>query len=306
MKKIIILIITILLILISLIAYNNIFNITDLADFRPFTSGNNVIIAEKSTLKISTNLPTINASSAFYPLSASIVESIYNKDSYSNELNYVSTSQAYEKIINNQIDGIIVTEPSEEQKQMIENSNVNLKFVPFAKDALVFYINSNVNISSLTIDEIKKIYLGEISNWNEVNREDSEIITYQLEKNNGSQTCFETIVKDNSINKRHIEVNDMGKIIKKAALNKNSISYAYNSFYTSVFNSSKLKLVNINQIEPSKENIISGKYPLMYDLYFVYDTNNSNENLKLIEEWLLSEQGQNLVKDMGFQPIKNN
>ena len=98
----------------------------------------------------------------------------------------------------------------------------------------------------------------------------------------------------------------MGKIIKKAALNKNSISYAYNSFYTSVFNSSKLKLVNINQIEPSKENIISGKYPLMYDLYFVYDTNNSNENLKLIEEWLLSEQGQNLVKDMGFQPIKNN
>ena len=44
----------------------------------------------------------------------------------------------------------------------------------------------------------------------------------------------------------------------------------------------------------------------MYDLYFVYDTNNSNENLKLIEEWLLSEQGQNLVKDMGFQPIKNN
>ena len=194
----------------------------------------------------------------------------------------------------------------EEQKQMIENSNVNLKFVPFAKDALVFYINSNVNISSLTIDEIKKIYLGEISNWNEVNGEDSEIITYQLEKNNGSQTCFETIVKDNSINKRHIEVNDMGKIIKKAALNKNSISYAYNSFYTSVFNSSKLKLVNINQIEPSKENIISGKYPLMYDLYFVYDTNNSNENLKLIEEWLLSEQGQNLVKDMGFQPIKNN
>ena len=79
-----------------------------------------------------------------------------------------------------------------------------------------------------------------MSNWNEVNGEDSEIITYQLEKNNGSQTCFETIVKDNSINKRHIEVNDMGKIIKKAALNKNSISYAYNSFYTSVF------LVNIH------------------------------------------------------------
>ena len=89
-----------------------------------------------------------------------------------------------------------------------------------------------------------------------------------------------------------------------AALNKNSIGYAFNSFYGNVFNSSKLKLVNINQVEPNKENIVSGKYPLMFNLYFVYDENNPNKNLKIIEDWLLSEQGQNLVKDMGFQPIK--
>lgn len=304
MKKIILLIIILFLILIVLILYKSIFNITDLSDFQPFiNNAENVVRIKESTLKINTNLPTIDASVSFYPLASSIVEIIYDKKNYSNELNYVSTSLAYEKIINNQVDAVIVSEPSEEQKQMIENSNVNLKFVPFAREALIFYINNHNSVKSLTIEEIRKIYLGQINSWQEINGIDKNIITYQLEKNNGSQTCFETIVKDNIVDERHIEVNDMGKIIKKVALNKNSIGYAFNSFYSNVFNSSKLKLVNVNQVEPNKENIVSGKYPLMYDLYFVYDENNPNKNLKLIEEWLLSEQGQNLVKDMGFQSI---
>lgn len=304
MKKIILLMIILSLILVGLILYKSIFNITDLSDFQPFINNtDNVIIVKESALKINTNLPTINASVSFYPLAASIVRSIYDKNSYNNDLKYVSTSLAYEKIINNQVDGIIVSQPSEEQKQRLEESNVNLRFVPFAREALIFYINNNNNVNSLTIEEIKKIYFGQISNWHEINGADKNITTYQLEKNNGSQTCFETIVKDNIIDKKHIEVNDMGKIIKKVVLNKDSIGYAFNSFYESVFNSSKLKLVNVNQVEPSRKNIVSGKYPLMYDLYFVYDENNPNKNLKLIEEWLLSEQGQNLVKDMGFQSI---
>ena len=77
----------------------------------------------------------------------------------------------------------------------------------------------------------------------------------------------------------------MGKIIKKAALNKNSISYAYNSFYTSAFNSSKLKLVNINQIEPSKENIISGKKSNSY--FFTWGSFSQIENTVLLPFVLL-------------------
>ena len=304
MKKIILLIIIISLILIGLILYKSIFNINNLSDFQPFINNTeNVVIIKETTLKINTNLPTIDASVSFYPLASSIVENIYDKNSYSNELNYVSTSLAYEKIINNQVDAVIVSKPSEEQKQMIEESNVKLKFVPFAKEALIFYISNNNSVNSLTIEEIRKTYLGQINSWQAINGVDTNIVTYQLEKNNGSQTCFETIVKDNIIDKSHIEVNDMGKIIKKVVLNKNSIGYAFNSFYSNIFNSSKLKLVNVTQLEPSRENIVSGKYPLMYDLYFVYDENNPNKNLKLIEEWLLSEQGQNLVKDMGFQQV---
>lgn len=69
------------IILIGLILYKSIFNITDLSDFQPFINNtDNVIIVKESALKINTNLPTINASVSFYPLAASIVRSIYDKN----------------------------------------------------------------------------------------------------------------------------------------------------------------------------------------------------------------------------------
>ena len=97
----------------------------------------------------------------------------------------------------------------------------------------------------------------------------------------------------------------MGKIIDNAANHNGSIGYAFNSFYTRMHNNKKLKLININEIEPSKENITSGKYPLMFDVYFVYKNNNSNSNIPILLDYLLSSQGQDLIKNNGLQPIEN-
>ena len=244
------------------------------------------LIFHKNIIK--ENLPTIDASVAFYPLASKIVENIYWSESYTNELNWVSTAEAYENIVNGKVDAVIVSEPSKEQIELIKNSNKNLKFIPFTKEALVFYVNMKNNINSLTIEEIQKIYLGEY---------DKNITTYQLEKNNGSQTCFENIVENNIIDEKHIEIKDMITIIKSVVYDKNSIAYAFNSFYTKVCNSPKLKLISINGVEPTKENILTKKYPLLYDVYFIYDEENLNPNLKTIENWLLSEEGQEVIKN---------
>ena len=138
----------------------------------------------------------------------------------------------------------MVTSPSENQQKMIEQSNMNLNFISIAKEALIFYTWKQNTINSLTIEDISKIYTDQITNWNELYDNGSNIKTYQLAKGNGSQTCFENIVINNNIdNKNHFEVNDMGTIIDKVARNKNSIGYAFNSFYTKIYNNSKLKLL---------------------------------------------------------------
>ena len=283
---------------------NNISNITPLSKYKPFD------IEYKNgyidTIKVSSNLPKIDVATAFYPLASSIVQSIYDEKSYNNELLYTSTSTAYKDLLDGKVDIFIVTSPSENQQKMIEQSNMNVKFIPIAKEALIFYTWKQNTINSLTIEDINKIYKNQITNWKELYGNDSDIKTYQLAKENGSQTCFENIVRNNNIdNKNHFEVNDMGTIIDKVAWNKSSIGYAFNSFYTKIYNNSKLKLLCINQIEPNAENIIVGRYPLMYDVYFVYNENNNNSNISNILDWILSEQGQKLVQYMELQSLKN-
>lgn len=283
---------------------NNTSNITPLSKYKPFDSEYKNLYVD--AIKISSNLPKINVATAFYSLASSIVQNIYDESSYNNELLYTSTSIAYENLLTKKVDVIIVTSPSENQQKMIEQSNMNLKFIPIAKEALIFYTWKQNTINSLTIEDINKIYTNQITNWKELYGNDSDIKTYQLAKDNGSQTCFENIVRNNNIdNKNHFEVNDMGTIINKVAWNKNSIGYAFNSFYKKIYNNSKLKLLYINQIEPNTENIVLGRYPLMYDVYFVYNENNNNSNILNILNWILSEQGQKLVQYMGLQPIKN-
>ena len=92
-------------------------------------------------------------------------------------------------------------------------------------------------------------------------------------------------------------------IIKEVIYNKNSIAYAFNSFYMQQFNSSNLRLLCIDGVEPTKENIICGKYPLMYEIYLIYDANAVNENVLELEKWILSEEGQDICENMGFQTI---
>lgn len=290
MKRIVLVVVCcvmLILLVIIQIFYQASFTITPLNNFQPFLTQSSQDSLNKNIIK--ENLPIIDASVAFYPLASKIVENIYSSENYTNELNWVSTAEAYENIVNGKVDAIIVSQPSREQIDLIKNSNKNFKFVPFAKEALIFYVNEKNSINSLTVEEIQKIYLGEYN---------KNITTYQLEKNNGSQTCFETIVENNTIDKKHIEIKDMVTIIKSVVYDQNSIAYAFNSFYTKVCNSSKLKLISINGVEPTKENIITEKYPLLYDVYFVYDEENSNQNLKIIEEWLLSEEGQELIKNL--------
>ena len=221
---------------------NNISNITPLSKYKPFDSEYENLYID--TIKVSSNLPKVEDATTFYPLASSIVQSIYDENSYNNELSYTSTFTAYKDLLDGKVDIIMVTSPSENQQKMIEQSNMNLNFISIAKEALIFYTWKQNTINSLTIEDISKIYTDQITNWNELYDNGSNIKTYQLAKGNGGQTCFENIVINNNIdNKNHFEVNDMGTIIDKVARNKNSIGYAFNSFYTKIYNNSKLKLL---------------------------------------------------------------
>lgn len=282
MKK---LLISLLLILIAIFLSFNIYKFLIIQEFRKYEpfSKNNVLFKQEQSIKIKDDLPKIEAASAFYPFAANLVQNIYSEDSYSKELlKMVSTSQAFEDIINGKTDIIIATEPSDEQKEMIKKSNIKLNFKTIYMEPLVILLNKDNITNNLSIDQIQDIYYNNKSNWN----------TYQLEKNNGSQTCFESIVKNNELGKNHYEINTMPKIIDKIALDKNGIGYAFYSYYSKMHKNNNAKIINVNNKE--FKNI---DYPLLFEVYLIYKTDN-NENISKIVNWLETEEGQEFTKNI--------
>ncbi len=283
MKKLLIWLLVILIAILLLFYVYTIFNNQNISIFEPF-SKNNVLFKQEQSIKIKDNLPKIEAASAFYPFTANFVQNIYSKNAYSKELlQMVSTSQSFADIISGKTDIIIATEPSDEQKEMIKRSNVNLEFKTIYLEPLVILLNKDNSIDNLSIEQIQDIYYGSNSSWN----------TYQLEKNNGSQTCFESIVKNNELGKNHYEINTMPKIIDKIALDKKGIGYAFYSYYSKMHINNNAKIINVNNKE-----IKDVDYPLLFEVYLIYRTDNNNENISKIVNWLETEEGQEFIKNI--------
>ncbi len=81
-----------------------------------------------------------------------------------------------------------------------------------------------------------------------------------------------------------------------------ALGYSYRYYATTMYANEDVKLLSINGIEPSTENIQNGSYPFVGDFYAV--TNGEPEgNTKLLIEWILSEQGQELIEQTGYTPL---
>ena len=110
-------------------------------------------------------LPRIDASLATQPLVSAAVKNFTGEDIKDEDLNYSNTHPGYVKLINGEKDIIVVTEPSEEELAYAKEKGVELEVIPVVKEGFVFYVNGKNKVNSLTLEQIQKIYSGEITNW---------------------------------------------------------------------------------------------------------------------------------------------
>ena len=95
------------------------------------------------------------------------------------------THAAYQNLLDEKKDIIFVTEPSDEAQRLFDEANVDIDVIPIAKDAFVLFVNSNNPVKSLTQQQLRDIYAGDITNWKDIGGEDIEIIPYQRGETSG-------------------------------------------------------------------------------------------------------------------------
>jgi phosphate transport system substrate-binding protein len=300
-------------------AYHNSFETlgdheVDLRQYEPFAEGSKVVtLDEESALQLKKPLPRLDGATALYPVYAAFVQATYPEKQYpvygerESEVIVSKTPNAYQNLINGEVDIIFAAGPSDRQLKDAERRGVELNLTPIGREAFVFFVNAKNPVEGLTIEQIQKIYAGDITNWSEVGGEDDKIRAFQRPDDSGSQTALEKMMGDIPLMDPPKEdvVAGMGGIIEQTANYRNypdAIGYSFRYFSMDMARNDAIRHLKINGVAPTKETIRSGEYP-MADEFYAITAGSDNPNIQPFINWILSEQGQYLIEQTGYVPL---
>ncbi|MBR3694066.1 MAG: substrate-binding domain-containing protein, partial [Erysipelotrichales bacterium] len=183
------------------------------------------------------------------------------------------------------------------------------EYTPIGNEAFVFFVHKDNPITSLTSQQIKDIYSGKITNWKEVGGRNEEIAAFQRNEGSGSQSMLQRFMGDTPIMEAPTElVNTMMSGIIEQVSNyrskSNSIGFSFRYYVEGIIQNPDIKMIAIDGIQPTAENIKNGKYPIVTPIYAVTYEENTNENVDLLLEWILSEEGQYILEETGYVGIQ--
>lgn len=285
----------------------------DISKYEPFSQfGKVTTLKEKATLQLTEDLPKLDGATALYPLYAAIAEATYPEKSYpsyDSEVMVSTTPYAYENLFSGKVDMIFAAAPSASQKKTAEQKGLELTMTPIGREAFVFFVNQKNPVNNLTVDQITDIYMGKVTNWEQLGGKDDTIRAFQRPEDSGSQSALQSLMKGMPMMKPPSEdiVTGMGGIISEVSQYrnyKNAIGFTFRFYSTEMVDNDQIKLLEINGVAPTKENIRADIYPIASEFYIV-TAGTENPNVEPLIEWILSEQGQALVEKVGYVPNKN-
>jgi phosphate transport system substrate-binding protein len=202
---------------------------------------------------------------------------------------------------------LVARAPSEDELALAKSMGVALNVNAVALDAFVLILNVNNSVDNLTIEQIREIYTGNITNWQEVGEPNAPINAYQREPNSGSQELMEALVMKGlkMVSAPEMVLITMISIINKVELDPWSIGYTVYFYEEFMARRDAIKLCAINGIKPNYENIFQRRYDLTAPVYAVIRTNlDKSSNAYLLWQWLDTAIGQQVVASSGYIPAK--
>lgn len=218
------------------------------------------------------------------------------------------TKEAYRKIVDGEADIIFVAGPSKEQEEYAKEKGVELIYTPIGKEAFVFFVNSKNPIEDLSVEQIQSIYSSQTTNWKALGiKKLGEIKAFQRAEGSGSQTALQKLMaeKELMIPPQEDVIDLMGGIIDRTADYKNfknAIGFSFRFYSTEMVKNNQIRLLSLNGIAPTLENIENGTYPITSEFYAV-SRKDGTENTKRIIEWLSTKDAQKIIEQVGYTPL---
>ena len=258
------------------------------------------------------NFPRLNGSTATVPLGQAIASVLLgeSREEVADLIQFSKTTQSFRALMYGSADLLISAEPAESIGQEKEEAGFEWEMEPFAVDGLVFLVNADNPVDSLTVEQIQKIYTGEITNWSQVGGDDLDIVPFQRNAEAGSQTAMlKLVMKDLPMMDPPADYvqGEMGSLIQAvAAYDGTPAAIGYTVYYyaNDMKMADGLKILAVDGVEPNADTIRGGSYPFLNNYYVLTAAGlPKNDPARILYDWILSEEGQRLVAHEGYVSV---
>jgi len=192
----------------------------------------------------------------------------------------------------------------EEKKSVKQQRQADAVEIPVALDALAVYLNNDNPLEHLDMEQVARMFRGEITNWKEVGGKDAPIVLYGRENNSGTYVFFkEHVLKNADYAEKYQALPGTAAVINAVQKDPGGIGYGGIGYAKDVKTIAIAKDASAMPIAPSMENVLNNSYPLSRQLFW-YTAGPPAGQVKDFVDWVLGPEGQKVVTEVGYYPLK--
>lgn len=305
-----------------------------LAEYEPFAGDTKAVsLEEPASLRMTREAAArlrLDGATALYPVYAAFVRAVYppeldcslkSSPFYQGgqaQVQCSGTVYAYQALIDGNVDMIFAAGPSKAQMEAAEQAGVELHLTPIGREAFVFFVNSANPVRGLTVEQVRGIYSGAITNWGEVGGWNQRIRPFQRAENSGSQTSLQRLMGDTPLMEpekwERDVISAMDGIIREVGTSyrnyRSAIGFSFRFYAAEMIADNRIRLLALDGVEPTRENIQNGSYPIASEFYAITASpvgrpapEETDPDLAAFLEWILSEEGQEIVDRTGYVAV---
>jgi len=230
------------------------------------------------------------------------------EDFFGEKVKSSQTHGAFMNLIDGNADIILTHRTiSDDEKLHADSVEVTLIETPIALDAFVFVVNKNNPVKSLTINQVQKIYTGEIINWSQVGGNNASIKVFTRPRNSGSEEVLRELVMDSlePADFPESSIGGMSQVFGEILNNEDGICYTFNNYkdLQARVPDSEVPKLAINGIFPNKNTVKNRSYPFISEVHVAIRSDLDHKTMAYkLYEWLQSENAKSTITECGFIP----
>ena len=256
------------------------------------------------------DFPVMDSSTARKPLVQNIYRFFCLDTGYGGAEPLCSTTHgAWLNIADRKADIALLAAPTEEEQAYLKEQGVEVEMKLYGGDGLVFIGNNACGVTNLTLDQVRAIFRGEITNWSELGGADHAIRVLYRDDQSGSQRLFEKMVfkGEDAPDYEALgfeRLDEMSTLVSACLDDPYAIGYSIMTYLNDVYSNEALLAFSLNGYSATAENVRTGDYPLGTKGYVVIRSDEpENSPARRLYDWFGSPLSDTFLTSCGITPL---